>query len=168
MAASAGFFIHIGSVHRGGTFLAVHRPSFEHSRFGELPEQAAQKAFDALQGEARLYMSDMGVAAHIQEDVLGTPSNKALILDDLTVKTYFWGHLPSRHEWLIAKCSNLPTPSTESKYYGRAGSLKRRMAEANPSNAKLEQERDCLVSLVADSRVAAYQRYFKTGGNASK
>jgi hypothetical protein len=27
--ASAGFFIHIGGIHRGGTFLAVHRPYFE-------------------------------------------------------------------------------------------------------------------------------------------
>lgn len=163
VAASAGFFIHIGAVHRGGNFLAVHRPSFEQSRFGELSEQDAQKAFDALQAQARVYMSEMGVPTHIQEDVLGTPSDKALILDEKIIKTYFWGDLPSRHEWLIAKCSNLPAPPADSKYYGKPGSLKWRMAQADPSNAKFEQERDCLIALVAKSRVSAYVNYFGKG-----
>lgn len=95
--ASAGFFIHIGSVHRGGTFLAVHRPYFSQGRFGALTEAEAKKAFDALQNSARDYMQAMGVPRHIQEDILGTPSERALVLDDKTVKTYFWGELPYRH-----------------------------------------------------------------------
>ncbi|MGO9375983.1 MAG: hypothetical protein ACLQBD_28355, partial [Syntrophobacteraceae bacterium] len=35
---SACFFIHIGAVHRGGTFLAVHRPYFNQTQFGKLTD----------------------------------------------------------------------------------------------------------------------------------
>ncbi len=83
--ASAGFFIHIGGVHRGGTFLAVHRPYFEKGKFGKLLEEDAKKAFATLQDSARDYMLEMGIPKHIQEDVLGTPSERALILDEKTV-----------------------------------------------------------------------------------
>jgi hypothetical protein len=102
--ASACFFIHIGATHKGGTFLAVHRPYFEKGEFGNLPEAEAKKAFDALQDSARDYMLEMGVPKHIQEDVLGTPSDRALILDEKTVKTYFWGGLPYLDEWKKNKC----------------------------------------------------------------
>ena len=105
--ASACFFIHIGATHKGGTFLAVHRPYFEKGEFGNLPEAEAKKAFDALQDSARDYMLEMGVPKHIQEDVLGTPSDRALILDEKTIKTYFWGGLPYLDEWKKNKCSRL-------------------------------------------------------------
>lgn len=88
-----------GGTHKGGTFLAVHRPYFEKGEFGNLPEAEAKKAFDALQDSARDYMLEMGVPKHIQEDVLGTPSDRALILDEKTIKTYFWGGLPYLDEW---------------------------------------------------------------------
>jgi len=51
--ASACFFIHIGATHKGGTFLAVHRPYFAKGEFGNLSEEEAKKAFDALQDSAR-------------------------------------------------------------------------------------------------------------------
>ncbi|MCB1961095.1 MAG: hypothetical protein KDE68_11340 [Rhodocyclaceae bacterium] len=41
--ASAGFFIHIGAIHRGGTYLAVHRPYFAKGKFGDLSQVDAQK-----------------------------------------------------------------------------------------------------------------------------
>ena len=106
--ASAGFFIHIGSIHRGGTYLAVHRPYFEKGKFGELSQNDARKAFDALQDSARDYMQEMGVPKHVQEDVLGTPSERALVLDDKTVKTYFWLELPYRHEWKKTDVASFP------------------------------------------------------------
>ena len=105
--ASAGFFIHLGGVQRGGTFLAAHRPYFAKGKFGNLSESDAKRAFDSLQDSARSYMQEMGVPSHIQEDVLGTSSDRALIFDDKTVKTYFWGDLPYRHEWVLNKCSKL-------------------------------------------------------------
>ena len=79
-AASAGFFIHIGGVWRGGNYLLVHRPYFEKGKFGTLPQEKAMKAFDALQEIAKTYMADMGVPKHIQDAVLGTSSDKGLPL----------------------------------------------------------------------------------------
>lgn len=105
--ASACFFIHIGAIHRGGTYLAVHRPFFEKGDFGDLSQADAKKAFDLLQQSARDYMKEMGVPDHIQEDVLGTPSDKALVLDEKTIKTYFCLEIPYRHEWIRNKCGEL-------------------------------------------------------------
>lgn len=130
--ASACFFIHIGGIHRGGTFLAVHRPYFGKGNFGKLSQADAKKAFDALQNSARDYMLEMGVPKHIQEDVLGTPSDRALILDEKTVKTYFWLELPYRHEWTKSKCSRL----------------------------SYKEELDCAVSISEKSRADAYEKYF--------
>lgn len=39
--ANAGFFIHIGGIHRGGTFMAVHRPYFEKGSAISLPHRKA-------------------------------------------------------------------------------------------------------------------------------
>ena len=139
--ASACFFIHIGGIHRGGTFLAVHRPYFGKGNFGKLSQADAKKAFDALQDSARDYMQEMGVPKHIQEDVLGTPSDRALILDEKTVKTYFWLELPYRHEWTKNRCSRL----SESEA-GRVESYK--------------EELDCAVSISEKSRADAYEKYF--------
>jgi hypothetical protein len=105
--ASAGFFIHVGGVHRAGTFLAVHRPYFEKGRFGTLPLPEAKKAFDALQEDARQYMNEMGVPKHIQEDVLRTASNQVLVLDEKTVNTRFLGALPYIYEWTKNKCEGV-------------------------------------------------------------
>lgn len=169
--ASACFFIHIGGIHRGGTFLAVHRPYFGKGKFGKLSQADAKKAFDALQDSARDYMQEMGVPKHIQEDVLGTPSERALILDEKTVKTYFWLELPYRHEWTKNRCSRL----SESEA-GRVESYSRRLLRArNASDADLsksewadlgdlqkkqKEELDCAVSISEKSRADAYEKYF--------
>lgn len=169
--ASACFFIHIGGVSRGGTFLAVHRPYFEKGKFGELTEEEAKKEFDALQDRARNYMSEMGVPKHIQEDVLGTPSERTLVLDEKTVKTYFWGESPYRHEWLKNRCSSL-SAEEESRAEGYS---KRVDGIINPSDADLsktewadaialqkkqDEEMKCVVSLNEQSRIGAYEKYF--------
>lgn len=174
--ASAGFFIHIGGVHRGGTFLSVHRPYFEQGSFGKLSQVDAKKAFDTLQEKARKYMQEMGVPQHIQEDVLGTPSDRALILDEKTVKTYFWLELPYRHEWLMNKCSKLSALEK-----GRLADYSRRLLMARSASdaglaksdladlqtlQKMEEEEDgCTIEANRQSRVEAYQKYFGEAPN---
>ncbi len=106
-AASAAFFIHIGGMHRGGTYLAVHRPYFDPIRLKQISQSQAQAAYELLQKEARAYMSEMGLPPHIQEDVLNTPSDNLTFLDEKTIRTHIWGDLPYRHEWRKAKCSKI-------------------------------------------------------------
>ncbi|MGO9312431.1 MAG: hypothetical protein ACLQDI_06810 [Syntrophobacteraceae bacterium] len=167
--SSACFFIHIGAVHRGGTFLAVHRPYFNQTQFRKLTEVQAKKEFESLQNRARDYMQEMGVPKHIQEDVLGTPSDRALILDEKTVKTYFWGDLPYRHEWLKAKCSRLSDDERMRWDAYLRESITRRgqtgMSRSEPSDLqslqqKAREEMDCDISLTSQSRISAYEKYF--------
>lgn len=169
--ASAGFFIHIGAIHRGGTYLAVHRPYFVKGKFGELSQNDAQKTFEKLQDSARSYMHEMGVPKHIQEDVLGTPSERALVLDDKSVKTYFWLELPYRHEWKKNRCTKLSEPERQ-----RLRSLSLRLLRAKSSSdsdlSKAEwsdlhslremedEEKRCDIAIEAKSRIEAYERYF--------
>lgn len=170
--ASAGFFIHIGGISRGGTFLAVHRPYFEKGRFGNLSQADAKKAFDTLQDSARDYMQEMGVPKHIQEDVLGTPSDRALILDEKTVKTYFWLELPYRHEWIQNRCSRLSaTEEEKSSDYTRriqhtpASNLpqalsKDEWADLDALQKKRTEGFNCAAAIGKQSRADAYERYF--------
>lgn len=169
--ASACFFIHIGGIHRGGTFLAVHRPYFVKGKFGKLSQAEAKKAFDALQNSARDYMQEMGVPKHIQEDVLGTPSDRALILDEKTVKTYFWGELPYRHEWTKNRCTRLSESEAErDESYSRrllrartasnADLSKSEWADLGALQKKKKEELDCAVSISKKSRADAYEKYF--------
>jgi hypothetical protein len=169
--ASAGFFVHIGAIHRGGTYLAVHRPYYKKGKFGDLSQADAQKAFDTLQESARAYMQEMGVPKHIQEDVLGTPSERALVLDDKVVKTYFWLELPYRHEWKINRCSTLSESEKE-----RAAAYSRRLLQARSAavvdfskaewndfavlQKKQDEERHCESEIEKRSRIDAYIRYF--------
>lgn len=169
--ASAGFFIHIGAIHRGGKYIAVHRPYFAKGEFGNLSQGDAQKAFDALQASARTYMQEMGVPKHIQEDVLGTPSERALVLDEKTVKTYFWGALPYLHEWSKNRCSILSEAENQrvEEYYRRF-SLAKSVRELDLLKAerndiaglleKQDEERDCALKTGRQSRIEAYTRYF--------
>ncbi len=174
--ASACFFIHIGGIHRGGTYLAVHRPYFEKGKFGKLTETEAKKAFDALQDSAREYMIAMGVPKHIQEDVLGTPSERALILDEKTVKTYFWLELPYRHEWIMNKCSQLSNEETaRHKSYSQrlkgtpsasSGDLsKEEWADLVDLQKKQAEESKCYVLIDKKNRIDAYEKYFHAKPN---
>lgn len=169
--ASAGFFIHIGAIHRGGTYLAVHRPYFAKGKFGDLSQKDAQKAFDALQESARTYMQEMGVPKHIQEDALGTPSERALVLDDKTVKTYFWGALPYRHEWKKNRCTKLSELEAQrAENYSRRLLRARSTSEADLSKSdwidltalqkKQDEELRCDIEIEKQSRIDAYARYF--------
>ena len=169
--ASACFFIHVGSVSRNGKFLAVHRPYFEKGKFGELSESEAKKAFETLQESARDYMLEMGVAKHIQENVLGTSSERALILDEKTVETYFLGLLPYRHEWIRNKCSRLSSEETvRSEGYSRRLRKARSSTDADLSKdewadlgilqKKQSEELHCAVVIDKQSRIEAFQKYF--------
>jgi hypothetical protein len=169
--ASAGFFMHIGAVHRGGTFLAVHRPHFAKGAFGELSEGQAEKAFTALQNSAREYMGEMGVPQHVQEEVLGTPSDKVLVLDEKTVKTYFWLDLPYRHEWLKNRCTRLSeSERTRAQLYSDrllasrgatdAGLSKEERADLKVLQSKKDAELQCGVAAERQMHVDAYEKYF--------
>ncbi|MEK7322715.1 MAG: hypothetical protein AABZ84_06525, partial [Pseudomonadota bacterium] len=164
------------AIHWGGTYMAVHRPYFEKGKFGELSQTDAQKAFSELQESARTYMEEMGVPKHIQEDVLGTPSERALVLDDKTVKTYFWLELPYRHEWKRNRCSKLSDSETQrAENYSRRLLRARSASDADLSKAewddlsslqkKQKEELDCAVQLERQSRVTAYERYFGVAPN---
>ena len=172
-AASAAFFIHIGGIHRGGNFIAVHRPYFGKGKFGELPPADAKKAFDALQDAARRYMEEMGVPQHVQDDVLGTPSDKALILDERTVKTHFWGELPYRHEWTRNRCGTITAQEgNRLADYSRRLQRVRNASDADLSKSewsdltnlqqKQADELSCAVAAHKQGRLDAYEKYFGT------
>lgn len=173
IAASAAFMIHIGGVSRGGSHIIVHRPYFERTNFRQLPEAQAQVEFAALQAEARSYMSEMGVPAQIQEQILATPSDGRFVLDEATVKTYFWGDLPARHEWLVAKCSRM-SHSDRTKLDLLRNRLSHKFGNdfSSPEEADLKrldqldlQEESCRIPLTESSRIAAFEKYFQVKAN---
>jgi hypothetical protein len=173
--ASAGFFIHIGATHRGGTYLAVHRPFFAKGRYGELSQANAQKAFNALQSSARIYMEEMGVPKHVQEDVLGTPSDRILVLDDKTVKTYFWMELPYLHEWKQNQCSDLSVSEKKRAdlYFNRITQSGVSLTSEERSDwqdlrKRQDQELKCESKIEARSRLDAYARYFSPKSKTSR
>jgi hypothetical protein len=162
VAASAAFFIHIGGTHRGGTYLAVHRPSFEKGNFGNLSEADARKVFDALQVQAREYMEEMGVPKHIQEEVLSTPSDRVSILDEKTVKTYFWKDLPYLDEWIRNRCSRMSDGEKlrMETYVRRAEISKAEQEDRLLLSSKQREELDCAVNIWSHLRALAYEKYF--------
>ncbi|MFN7904422.1 MAG: hypothetical protein ACK5P5_04505 [Pseudobdellovibrionaceae bacterium] len=166
ICASACFFIHIGGQHRGGNFLAVHRPYFSKGKFGQLSESESRKKFEQLQATAKDYMKEMGVPQSTIEDVVGTPSDKALILDEKTIKIYFWGSRPARHEWLLNKCSELGGYEKNelevlSDKMSRAIELS---ADDINKYKKLDEKRsrslNCTVEATKKLRLDAYKKYF--------
>lgn len=170
--ASACFFIHVASTHRGGDYLAVHRPYFATGEFGRLSQEDAMKAFDALQLTATQYMEDMGVPTHVQEDVLGTPSDRTLILDGKTVETYFSGDLPYRDEWIRSRCSRL-SPDERGRLEQQSERLltegpaadarpaERESADLRDLQTRHSEERTCAIAVHKESRRAAYEKYFR-------
>ncbi len=133
--ASSCFFIHVAATHRGGHFLAVHRPYFASNEYGNLPQKKAKKLYDLLMANAEVYLSDMGVPKHLRDEVLAIPSNKAKVLSMETVKTHFWLKLPYKAEWLLNKCGD-----DKGKYD--------------------EKISDCYIEEDRKSRVEAFQEYF--------
>ena len=173
IAASAGFMIHIGGVWRGGSYVIVHRPYFERTNYRQLSEAQAQVEFAALQAEAGSYMSEMGVPAQIQEQVLATPSDGRFVLDEATVKTYFWGDLPARHEWLVAKCSRM-SHGDRTKLDLLRNRLSRKFGNDFKSQEEADlkrldqldlQEESCRIPLTESSRIAAFEKYFQVKAN---
>lgn len=167
-AASAAFFIHIGGVHRGGTYLVVHRPTFEATEFKELSQAEAKVAYDKLLLDAKAYMDEMALPLQIQDIVLNTPSSDAMVLDETTVRTYIWGDLPYREEWRRAKCGKLTANELQrSKAIGarmlRGYQLtEEEKAELDRLSPLRDQENKCAVALIEQSRSAAYKNFFGT------
>lgn len=169
--ASAGFFIHIGSVHRGGTYLAVHRPHFIKGEYGGLPQSEAQDAFERLQSTAKQYMNNMGVPEHLQSEVLGISSERVVVLDDETVKTFFWQGLPYRHEWMRNRCGEL-SPSQIGRLEIYSDMLASQGRGAFSSDEKSDffnlmdmekKEIACVADMQEHSREKAYKDYFQVG-----
>jgi hypothetical protein len=133
ICAGSCFFIFIGGVNRAGTYMEVHRPSFDKNEFGQLSEEDARNKFIALQKSAREYMQEMAVPKHLQDKILGTQPERAMKVDYETVRTYFHGDIPYRHELLQAKCAKLKDD---------------------------EKIRDCYVAVDNERRLAAYEKFF--------
>jgi hypothetical protein len=131
--AGSCFFIFIGGVNRAGTYMEVHSPSFDENEFGQLSEEDARNKFIALQKSAREYMREMGVPKHLREKILGTQPERAMKVDYETVKKYFHGEIPYRHELLQAKCAKLKDD---------------------------KKIRDCYVAVDNERRLAAYEKFF--------
>ena len=165
-AASAAFFIHIGGIGRHGTYLAVHRPFYDPQRFRNLSQSKALIAYERLLSEARAYMNEMALPSHIQEEVLNTPSDKHLVLDERVIRTHIWGDLPYRHEWLLAKCGNLsPTEDQRLITIGsRLAANQRLTPQESDELSRLRDMRDqqdrCGIQLIDESRKSAYERFF--------
>lgn len=124
----------------------------------------AEKAFNQLQDAARAYMQEMGVPKHIQEDVLGTPSDQVLVLDEKTIKTHFWGELPYRHEWARARCSRLTEAETaRAENYSRrirgarsasdSGLSASDWADLGEIQKKRSEENKCEIAIIVQRRV---------------
>ena len=129
------------------------------------------KAFDSLQTLAKTYMADMGVPKHIQDAVLGTPSDKGLLIDEKTIKTYFWGAIPYRHEWMLNRCSQLTGYENERlknfdqliEQYGKEWPGLLGSAETQKflflSKKRLERA-SCVAATEAQAQAEAYQKFF--------
>ena len=165
-AASAAFFIHVGAIERSGLYLVVHRPYIAPEQFAKLTESQAQAAFDALQHDARAYMTEMGVPAQVQELVMSTPPDKGVVLDDKTVSAYFVGDLPYQEEWRHAKCSQLSPAESQrlevlaEKLVSPIGLTPAESSEYYPMQAKRDREMECQSALRVENRMAAYERFF--------
>ena len=165
--ASACFFAHVGGVHRSGTYLAVHRPYFDPSAYAELPRDEAQSAFDRLQEEAKAYMDEMDVPTKVQEDILDTPADKILVLDEQTVRTHFLFEIPYLYEWLDGRCHQL---STEKESV--LGSLRDRLISGKITDIERvfleeleqreEEESSCRIKERRDARLEAFRAFFAT------
>jgi hypothetical protein len=165
-AASAAFFIHVGAIERTGLYLVVHRPYFAPAQFAKLTESQAQAAFDALQRDARAYMTEMGVPPQVQEQVMGTPPDKGVVLDDKTVRNYFVGEIPYQQEWRHAKCLQLSPDQTQqldtltAKMLAAGKLTSAEWSEYSPMNKKRDLELACQGAVRVQSRMAAYERFF--------
>lgn len=165
-AASAGFFIHIGAVHRGGTYLAVHRPYFNPDQFKNLSQDEAQTTYAKLLEVARSYMNEMAIPIHVQEEVLNTPSDKARLLDEKTIQTHIWGTPAYRHEWMRAKCSTMNPSQVQRK--AQLGSRLVTGASLGDRDSfdlrELQNQQDkddrCEIDLIRESRRAAFTKFF--------
>ena len=171
VSASAAFFMHIGGVHRSGTWLAVHRPAFVRGRYGEMKPAEAEKVFAELQGRARDYMQEMGVARHIQEEVLATPSDRALRLDRATIDNHFRGYIPYLHEWIRNRCARLSDAerARDRRYATRAQSPDTEFSAQEKNDiGQLRRKKSaalaCELEAVRENRIRAYRDYFGVGG----
>jgi hypothetical protein len=165
-AVGAAFFVHIGGSHRGGTYLAVHRPQYDPRRLTSLSQAQAERGYSQLTAEARAYMKEMGLPTQIQEQVLNTPSDRQAVLDEQLIRTHIWGDLSYRDEWRRAKCNKLSAPEAERlRIIGSrllAGERPGEMDSAELSRLRNleDQQSRCNIQLVQESRSAAYERFF--------
>lgn len=165
-AASAAFFIHIGAAHKGGTYLAVHRPTYDPRSFGQLSETDARTEFERLQTLARAYMKEMSVPDFIIEEVLNTPSDKVLVLEERIVRTHFWGDSPYRQEWRKARCAKLSAGelselnTLSSQLLSTRTLPNDRLARLTELRSIQDSELKCQVTLLRESRLNAFRMFF--------
>jgi hypothetical protein len=133
ICAGSCFFIFIGGVSRAGTYMEVFSPSFDKKEFGRLSGGDARNKFIDLQRAAREYMQEMAVPEYLQDKILSTQPERAIKVDYETVRKYFHGDTPSRHELLHVKCAKLKDD---------------------------KKIRDCYMAVDNERRLAAYENFF--------
>lgn len=165
-AASAAFFIYLAGVHRSGLFLAAHRPTFVGTRLGTLSQSEASRAVAAMMDSARTYMSEMGTPLHIQDRVLSTQPAQAWIVEESVIRQFLMGPIPSRAEWLKARCEKLqPQQRDRLERFRQMVVGRQTVPSADTADyARLrrldDEERGCQVEAGREARVEAFERVF--------
>lgn len=166
-AASAAFFIHVGGIFRGGTYLAVHRPIFDPKSFGSLTESEAEEQYGNLTRLSQAYLEEMGVPNAVIDEVMNTPSDKIRVLSEDVVRTHFWGYSPARGEWIRAKCNTF-TSHEEAELSQLSKKLLSQGAEISDRDfsrhqvldEKREGDKKCELKVAEDLRKAAFEDFF--------
>ena len=102
---------------------------------------------------------------------MGTPSNKGLLLDEKTIKTYFWGALPYRHEWMLNRCPQLTSDEAKrlKNYEPQVEKYGKNWPETLGSMEtqdylfivkKRAESYACMAAMEEQARTAAYQKFF--------
>jgi hypothetical protein len=112
-------------------------------------------------------MTEMGVPPHVQEEVLGTPSDRSLLLDERTIETYFSGDLQYHREWIANRCGALSSFEKQRSNGKPSAFSTDERSDFAALQEKEHAERKCVIAVTDQSRLAAYERYFHEKPNAA-
>lgn len=170
-AASAAFLVYLGGVHRGGTYLATHRPTFTGPQLGQMTQPEARMAFERMVRDAQAYMNEMGVPQHLQDRVLSTPPDRVWLIEEAVIRQYFLGAAPYRAEWLKGRCASLSAEERSQLDRFRERSLASSTGSRSPFSVSETAEyrrlqdgddaqRKCEIAASQISRAEAFVRTF--------
>jgi hypothetical protein len=100
--ANACFLVWAAGVSRNGNTLEVHRPYFKKEYFEGLSTREAQKKYEAMSNEVRVYLKDMDVPMNVIDKMFSASSTEIIYLDEKTVHSM--QRIPFFDEWIKANC----------------------------------------------------------------